>query len=52
MYVAAAAYDTHAVGPATLVDDTGRIRIGRDWVRDADHKAMGEIPFDPRIVFG
>ena len=51
MFVAAAGYGSARFGPLTKFDDSGSLRIGGSVVYDADHLAMGVIPFQKGIAY-
>jgi cell division protein FtsI (penicillin-binding protein 3) len=51
MFVAAAAYDSGAIGPKTMIMDSSTLRFGTEKVTNSDHLGMGPITFEDGIAY-
>ena len=51
MFVAAAGYDSGAIGSKTKIMDTPTLTFGTEKVSNSDHKGMGPITFEDGIAY-
>lgn len=51
MFVAAAAYDSDAIKPTTIINDTATLKFGDEKVSNSDHLGMGPISFEDGIAY-